>query len=470
MPVLNAEGKRFSTHVPVLIVGAGACGTIAALAANERGAEVLILERDARPMGNTSLSGGQIPAGGTRLQRAAGLMDDSPELLFQDLLAKAHGECDHEIARVIAYESTRTVEWLVDRYQLPISPVLDFQYPGHSRPHMHASPTRYGAELLTVLVAAVEREGIPIATSARVSDLYADREGRIHGVRVMRPDGAIEEIGCDALILACNGYGGSRELLERFIPEAADMFYEGHTGNQGDAIRWGEALGASLKDMGSFQGHGAVATPASVHLSWPTVTEGGFHVNTHGRRFSNENSGYSEQALKVHRQPGNFAWAIWDERGEVLANKQHSHMQAHEGGAVRRHDSIESVARVIGCDPAVLAQTFADVERCARGQRADEFGRDFTTKPPLSSPYYVSKIIGALTHTQGGLEINAEMRVLRQDGSPFPNLFAGGGAARGLSGPADWGYLSGSGLLMATNSGRLAGEHAAAQVLTAGKP
>ena len=145
-------------------------------------------------------------------------------------------------------------------------------------------------------------------------------------------------------------------------------------------------------------------------------------------------------------------------------------MQAHEGGAVRRHDSIESVARVIGCDPAVLAQTFAEVERCARGQRADEFGRDFTTKPPLSSPYYVSKIIGALTHTQGGLEINAEMRVLRQDGSPFPNLFAGGGAARGLSGPADWGYLSGSGLLMATNSGRLAGEHAAAQVLTAGKP
>jgi fumarate reductase flavoprotein subunit len=416
-------------------------------------------------MGNTSLSGGQIPAGGTRLQRAVGLLDDSPELLFQDLLAKAHGECDHEIARLIAYESTRTVEWLVDRYQLPISPVLDFQYPGHSRPHMHASPTRYGAELLTVLVSAVEREGIPIATSARVTDLFADAAGRIHGVRVTRPDGAVEEIGCGALILACNGYGGSRELLERYIPEAADMFYEGHTGNQGDAIRWGEALGASLKDMGSFQGHGAVATPASVHLSWPTVTEGGFHVNQHGRRFSNENEGYSEQALKVHRQPGNYAWAIWSQRGETLAFKQHSHMQAHEGGAVRRFDTVDEIARAIGCDRAVLAETFAEVEASARGLKADPFGRDFTTKPPLSAPYYVSKIIGALTHTQGGLEINTEMRVLRQDGTPFPNLFAGGGAARGLSGPADWGYLSGSGLLMATNTGRLAGEVAAAQVL-----
>ena len=73
----------------------------------------------------------------------------------------------------------------------------------------------------------------------------------------------------------------------------------------------------------------------------------------------------------------------------------------------------------------------------------------------------MSKIMGALTHTQGGLEINKETRVLRKDGTPLPNLFAGGGAARGLSGPADWGYLSGSGLMMATNTGRLAGIAAA---------
>ena len=151
MPVLQPDQAQFSSRVQVLIIGAGACGTIAALAANERGAEVLILERDARPMGNTSLSGGQIPAAGTRLQKAAGLMDDTPELLFKDLVAKAHGECDLEIARHIAHASGPTVEWLAERYQLPISPVLDFQYPGHSRPHMHASPTRYGAELLAVL-------------------------------------------------------------------------------------------------------------------------------------------------------------------------------------------------------------------------------------------------------------------------------------------------------------------------------
>ena len=75
MPILKAEGKSFQTRTQVLVVGAGACGTIAALAAKEHGAEVLILERDAKPTGSTSLSGGQIPAAGTKLHLdTAGLL------------------------------------------------------------------------------------------------------------------------------------------------------------------------------------------------------------------------------------------------------------------------------------------------------------------------------------------------------------------------------------------------------------
>lgn len=468
MPIEVFRGQTFASRVQVLIIGAGACGTIAGLAATERRAEVLILERDAKPSGSTALSGGQIPAAGTRFQREAGLVDDTPDLLFQDIVNKAHGECDHAIARLMAEESGNTVTWLIDRHRIPLAPVLDFQYPGHSRPHMHATPRRLGDELHTALLAAIDREGVPIATSAQVTDLFADDKGVIHGVRVQRPDGSNEEIGCDALILACNGYGGNRDMLARHIPEGADLFYEGHVGNQGDAVRWGEAIGASVRDMGSFQGHGAVAWPAATHLSWPTITEGGFHVNRSGKRFSNENSGYSEQALHVHRQPGKFAWAIWDQRGETIAYRQESHVKAVESGCVKRCDSIADVARVTGCDLAVIEATFAEVAACAAGSKTDEFGRDFTKKPMLNAPYFVCRIVGALTHTQGGLEIDTGMRVLRTDGTPFPNLFAGGGAARGLSGPADWGYMSGSGLLMATSTGRLAGEAAARLVLGRG--
>src|SRR5438105_10616444 len=279
MSILNAEARKFPTQTQVLVIGAGACGTIAALAAKEHGAEVFIVEREAKPSGSTSRSSGQIPAAGTKLQRAAGLLDDTPDLLYQDILAKAHGECDHAVARVIADEAKNTVEWLVEQQKVPLTCILNFQYPGHSRPHMHAAKSLDGAELHAALLAAIEREEIPLATSAHATDLYADADGRIRGVRVTRPDGKTEDIGREALILACNGYGGSKEMLKRLIPEAAELFYEGHVRHQGHPVRRGEELGASLEDVGSVRGHAPTATPHGVHLNWATVTEGGFHVN-----------------------------------------------------------------------------------------------------------------------------------------------------------------------------------------------
>ena len=77
------------------------------------------------------------------------------------------------------------------------------------------------------------------------------------------------------------------------------------------------------------------------------------------------------------------------------------------------------------------------------------------------------RVTGALFHTQGGLMINSSARVVRKDGSALPNLFAGGGAACGVSGPDISGYLSGNGLLTAIAFGAVAGEAAAKQVLSA---
>ena len=85
------------------------------------------------------------------------------------------------------------------------------------------------------------------------------------------------------------------------------------------------------------------------------------------------------------------------------------------------------------------------------------FGRRFDPAKRLTPPYYGVRVTGTLFHTQGGLVVDRDARVLRKNGERFPNLFAGGGAARGLSGPEAWGYLSGNGLLTAVTLGRAAG-------------
>jgi fumarate reductase flavoprotein subunit len=94
-------------------------------------------------------------------------------------------------------------------------------------------------------------------------------------------------------------------------------------------------------------------------------------------------------------------------------------------------------------------------------------GRTF--KRALQAPFNAIKVTGALFHTQGGLDIDAQARVLRQDGNPLPNVLAAGGAARGVSGPAVWGYLSGNGLLSAIAGGHIAA-HTAQQLLKDSAP
>jgi fumarate reductase flavoprotein subunit len=85
----------------------------------------------------------------------------------------------------------------------------------------------------------------------------------------------------------------------------------------------------------------------------------------------------------------------------------------------------------------------------------------------LRPPWFAVRVTGALFHTQGGLDIDATCRVRAGDGAPFPNLLAAGGAARGVSGDAVWGYLSGNGLLSAIAGGHIAA-HTAATLLSGG--
>jgi len=425
----------------VVIVGAGACGLTAALAARDAGAEVLILERDASPSGSTALSSGFVPAAGTRYQRAAGI-DDSPELFAADVMRKNHGEADPRIVDALCRGIGPTLEWLDDRHGVRFDVLQGFTYPGHSRLRMHAVAERTGEALMAALLRA--SANVDILTSAHVIDVTPEK------VIFRRPDGKTEEVVYGALVLACSGFGGNKELVRRYLPEIADALYFGHTGNQGDALRWGTALGAKAKDMTAYQGHGSVATPHGILITWALMTEGGFQVNENGERFSNEHLGYSEQCLPVLRQPGGVAWCIYDERLHQLAMTFPDYREAHAAGAVRSAPELPHLHR-----------TLREVEKYVEGKAEDPFGRDFTTRPKLVPPYYAVKVGAALFHTQGGLEVDEKARVL-----PLHNVFAGGGAARGVSGAHVWGYLSGNGLLSAVGLGRIAGESAA----TTGKP
>ena len=107
----------------------------------------------------------------------------------------------------------------------------DFLYPGQSRLRMHGPKNHYGSELAHQLESAVRSESrIELQKDTPVQGPVWD------GTRVSGVETAEGDIAAGAVILALNGFGGNREMVEEYLgPEAAAALYYGSPNNTGRA-------------------------------------------------------------------------------------------------------------------------------------------------------------------------------------------------------------------------------------------
>jgi fumarate reductase flavoprotein subunit len=457
--VVDVDDVAWDVSTDVLVVGAGGTGLVAALAAAEsHDITVTILEKADEPGGNTSLSTGMVPAAGTRLQKDAGIEETSANMA-RDILEKNDYEADEDMVLHLAEQSRHLVHWLVNDWDVDMHLVDDFKYPKHSEYRMHAPPGRNGDNLVCQLVNLLKaRENVELLTNAPVNNLVAD-DGVVVGVKagVHRE----EAIDAEKVILATDGFGGNKRMIkENLDEEIEDALYFGADANKGDGIRWGAELDAALASMDSYQGHATVAHQTGVLSTYAIVMNGGILVNERGERFGDESAGYSQFAINVLQQPNGVGYEIFDERilGR-LEGEFDDFDEAVELGAYNSAETVEELAETLACDPDATAAAVEAYNEAVEVDEPDEVGRT-EGRDTLQSPYYGTKVTGALFHTQGGLVVDGHARVQREDGEPVPNLYAGGGSAVGISGSGAGGYLSGNGLTTALGLGRLAGEHA----------
>lgn len=439
-----------SEELDLLVIGAGACGLAGAIAAHDAGGTVAILEGRDRPGGNSALSTGSIPGAGSRYQREAGI-EDGPERMVEDLIRVAgHHDAD-DLTQMIAAECGPLCEWLIDDLGARMELITAYRHIGHSVERLHAPRSRRGQDLVDDLLRFVSDRDIPIAVGNKAERLLVE-DGRVVGAIV-----AGEPIRARKVLLATNGFAADPALVAAHCPEIAAAEYFGAPGSTGDAVRWGQELGAALGNMGAYQGYAAVAYPQGQLLSWTTLEKGGVLVSKNGRRFGNEDLGYSGFASHVMAQ-GEFAWAIYDQRihGVAMAEEEYAEMSAM--GAVTWADTPADLAGKVGLDPVGLDETIAAYNAAASGSGPDAFGRKAFAMAPLQAPFAAVKVKPGLFHTQGGLLVDEKARVRKASGGVVPNLFAGGGAAAGISGrDGALGYASGNGLITALVLGRRAG-------------
>lgn len=428
-----------SKNLDLAVLGAGAAGMMAALAAAHHGLRVALIDPHGAQPNNLAISGGLFPAAGSRLQSAAGVAD-APEQWLADLRAFAGASVNERIASSVAHGLPQVVDFLLDRAQVPVRFLADVPAPGHSVVRFHSVTPASGAALSDALRAAVRRQPrveCHLDTGARVD--------RTHdGFELLLRD---ERLAARRLMLAGGGFGASPALVSEFIAEMAGALHSGAPSNDGSVIALARAWGAALDGMDGYQGQGHTNPDGRTRLGMSIPTLGGILVNRDGQRFVREDIGPSALAARVLAQPGRVALEVFDAAIEARLGNHSAYAAAKAAGRIIEADSLDELARRTGVPGAALGDSIARAQRCASdptGER-DPLGR-ISFAHPLAPPYRASWVTGTLAHTQGGIVTDGDGRVLDAAGRPLPGLYAAGGCAAGLSGHGGDGYLPGNGL------------------------
>ena len=466
------EIERFDGEVDVLVVGLGAAGAAAALAAAAAGAETLVVERASGGGGTSALSGGVIYlGGGTPIQKACGF-DDSADDMFKYLLACVGDAPDEEKIRLYCDGSVAHFHWLVEQgvpfkesfyYGTSGEPPTDdgLVWSGNERVHPFnqiAKPAprghvprgenAVGHLLMRCLVAAVEGSAADVRTDTHCTNLVADATGGVVGA-VIRTFGEETTLRVRrGVVLTTGGFINDREMIARHCPKiAACQLRVGSEGDDGSGVRLGVAVGANTIHMD--------AASISLPVTEPWGLKRGVLVNARGQRFVNEDAYYGrlgEQALFHH---DGRAWLIVDDN----CFEQPTYPRELAGVG----ETPGELAAELGLPPGSLESTLALYNQHAEDghdpvfNKLPEYVRPLATAPFGAFDCTTKNSLYA-AFTLGGLETDADGRVLAAAGGVIPGLY---GAGRSTSGLSVGGYSSGLSLGDGTFFGRRAGSGAA---------
>ncbi|MCR6030102.1 FAD-dependent oxidoreductase [Nocardioides sp. zg-579] len=462
----------------VIVVGSGAAGLIAALTAQERGADVLVVEASATVGGASRLSHGHILASETHVQKALGLEDDKDQLYLEYMLAN-QWQIKPTIARSIADESGPVIDWLAT-LGLDFVPALH-RDGGERVPRTHMVDGKGnvgGARLIDVLQRSCRQRGIDIVTGNRV-DRLIHRDGAVVGVSA-----GGEDLTAHAVVLATGGFGANKELVVEHLPSVGQhqewLYYIGPDTSQGDHIALADDVGAHL--VGHDVCKPSLAPRMKVVDFDPFIPAWSLLLGSDGHRIIDETAPYG-QIYGVTRQSGGVVHAVFDAATLAINDTPELPTFAHggrpaywstdgikdilgSGGGVEAA-TLEELAEKLSLSPTAVVGAVARYNSFSETGVDSDFGKEARfLRPVAAGPFYgiplVTSVIGITAY---GVEIDGGAQVLADDSRAIPGLYAAGECTGGVIGTR---YLGGgNGLASATTMGRVAGASAGTYAVAA---
>ena len=484
-------------HFDVLVVGAGNAGLCAALAAEELGARVGVLEKAPREFrgGNSALTGHMRFAFNSvddiaplindpypsDLQNIAEHLPHRTEAeLFDEIMTVTDGYADTELADTHVSKSYETVRWLRSK--------------GHDWVPIYATATHGGNVVMMNggghgfqerSFGYLEGAGVPIYYDTSATELIEDKQGRVIGLRALSPDG-YRTIHASSVVLSCGGFESNAEMRARYLGPGWDTVkMRGVPYNTGDGLLMAMGIGAmpygswttchaSPQDMN----RPAYTLPGSGSRGWNRYSYPfSIMVNVYGERFADEafdvrGRTYARMGRSILAQPAGTAFQILDAKARKMQL-----LPEYDQASGAKAGTLEELADKLGVDPEGLVRTVREFNAAVQpgeydpspyrtdGKRTEGLGvpKSNYAVPIDEPPYEGFGVICGITFTYGGLKVDPKTaQVQHVAGRPIPGLYTSGEMLGGL-----WhtNYASGSGMMAGSTYGRISGISAAKAAL-----
>jgi tricarballylate dehydrogenase len=482
----------------VIVVGGGNAAFCAALAAQEQGAKVVMLEAapEDEAGGNSRFTAGSIRVVYNGVEDIKTLVPDltqaeidttdfgtyTADQFFDDMARVTQHRADPDLVELLVTRSFDTLNWMREKgiRFIPIYGRQAFKIEGRFKfwGGLTVESVGGGPGLVNMLTESAKKRGIEIRYRTRALDLLTDGD-RVNGVRV-RHDGQVSEIHGKAVVLASGGFQANPEWRTRYLGPGWDLAkVRGTRFNTGDGIRMALDIGAS--PCGNWSGCHAVQWEMNAPEFGDLAVGDQFQkhsypfsilINATGKRFVDEgadfrNYTYAKYGRVVLEQPGQFAWQIFDQKVKHLQRDEYRIRQITKVTA----NTLEEFAQKLeGVNAEQFLKTIAEWNKAVRqdisfnpnvkdGRRTDglAINKSNWANTVDQPPYEGYAVTCGITFTFGGLRVNTDCEVLNTDYQPIRGLYAAGELVGGIF---YFNYPGGSGLCSGAVFGKIAGTSA----------
>lgn len=322
-----------------------------------------------------------------------------------------------------------------------------------------------GNALLGGLRLALNARQVPVWLESPMLELI-EESGKIVGA-VVQHEGKNLRIGTrKGVLLAAGGFDKNQAMRDENAPLYPNAHLSGGTsGNTGDTIRAGQAIGAKTLNLQSAWAAPVFYVPGEDRGRLCTIERalpGCIMVNQKGERYLNEAASYhivGQQMARRDAEHGdaNPSWFVFDHRyrhqypvGPLYPLMPDWLQRGEVRGILKKGSSIEALAEDMGVPQAALAATISRFNAYAVNGEDPDFGRGEAAydkmygdprvapnpclAPIAKGPFYALPIYPGDIGTNGGLLTDDQARVLGSDGKPIAGLYAVGNNAASAMG------------------------------------